>query len=122
MQASLPPPASPPLRMCVCAHAPARRYVLYAPYVAAMQRRAAMSQGPHSTPAEEFAERAVAVLLRRHGPPRHFVYGHFSTLFRAVSWLPLWLRDHLLAMRFGLLLPLPPAAATGITAGGSKAD
>ena len=74
---------------------------LYAPFKAAVLARATASQSPKSTPTDEFARHVVATVMRPN-PPALFLYGHMSVLFRILQWLPRFIRDKLLAKRFGL--------------------
>ena len=89
------------------------------PYAPAAARVAAISdgvEGPRSTPVDVFARWMVAMALRR-SLPRFWSAGNQSGLVRFVAaWVPVWLRDRLLAREFGLTRlvrakPPPPAAA-----------
>ena len=54
-------------------------------------KRAMLSQGPNSTPATEFAEKAVPVLIGKSPP--YFTYGYLSSTYRLLSYCPAWVRD-----------------------------
>jgi len=81
---------------------------LYAPFRAAVQARATASQSASSTPGAELARRVVRDVLRAE-PPAVVWVGHMSLVFRLLTWLPLWLRDKVLAKRFGLNRGVPTA-------------
>lgn len=74
---------------------------LYTPFRAAVLARATASQSPKSTPTDAFARHVVDIVMRPNPPPL-FLHGHMSTLFRIMQWLPRFVRDWLLAKRFGL--------------------
>ncbi|XP_031399132.1 short-chain dehydrogenase ptmH isoform X2 [Punica granatum] len=65
---------------------------LYKPYEAVIRARASMSQGMKSTPTDEFAKEAVARILQNN-PPAWFTYGRYSTIFRILNHMPLFVRD-----------------------------
>jgi short-subunit dehydrogenase len=82
-------------------------YKLYASFRDAIAARATASQTVASTPAEELAARVVREVLRP-APPALLWAGHMSGLCRVMLWLPRWLRDVVLARRFGLNVTVPP--------------
>lgn len=72
---------------------------LYKPFAAQMQARTTISQGSKSTPADEFAEKAVSVVLRKN-PPAWFSYGGYSTILTILYYLPLSIRDFIYRVAF----------------------
>lgn len=67
----------------------------YKPFEAAIRARASLSQTIRSTPAEEFAKKTVAGILKKN-PPGWISYGHLSTVSAILYHLPLSARDYIL--------------------------
>lgn len=65
---------------------------LFKPFEPFFMKRAMLSQGPNSTTATEFAEKAVPVVIGK-SPPAYFIYGYFSSTYRLLSHCPAWVRD-----------------------------
>ncbi|XP_072990583.1 short-chain dehydrogenase RED1 [Typha latifolia] len=73
----------------------------YKPFEASIRSRTNISQGPKATPAEEFAKKTVALVLKKN-PPAWFSYGQLSTILAILYYLPLAIRDYFyrLALKF----------------------
>lgn len=76
---------------------------LYKNFETGIRMRTEYSQGPRSTPADRFARKVVAAVLRRR-PPAYFTYGHLSGFFAILYHLPIFVKDFVL--RVVMKLPL----------------
>lgn len=65
---------------------------IYKDYEDYLLKRITISHDPRSTPAPEFAKKAVAVILRSPSPAC-FTYGFMSRVFRVLYFCPYWIRD-----------------------------
>lgn len=66
----------------------------YKPFESVLRARASLSQSARSTPAEQFAKRSVANILKKN-PPAWISSGHLSTVCAILYHLPLSVRDYL---------------------------
>ncbi|KAJ1695404.1 hypothetical protein LUZ63_012102 [Rhynchospora breviuscula] len=71
----------------------------YKEFESTIRARTDISQGPKSTPADVFAKKMVASILKRN-PPRWFSYGRFSTILAILYYLPLSIRDYFYRLVF----------------------
>ncbi|WOK99877.1 hypothetical protein Cni_G08589 [Canna indica] len=71
----------------------------YKPFESSIRARMVVSQGPESTPAEEFAKKTVAMVLKKN-PPAWFSYGKLSTIMAILYHLPLSIRDYIYRLKF----------------------
>lgn len=71
---------------------------LYKKFEEAIRARALFSQGPKSTPTEEFVKQTVNAVLKRN-PPAWFSSGYYSTIAAIMYHLPLFIKDFILRKR-----------------------
>ncbi|KAI8086270.1 uncharacterized protein BX664DRAFT_335383, partial [Halteromyces radiatus] len=74
---------------------------LYTSVASFIKRRATMSQGPHSTPTDVFADIVVNKILLSH-PPRYITAGTSSFKYLLMYYLPAFIKDYLYTSQFGL--------------------
>jgi NAD(P)-dependent dehydrogenase (short-subunit alcohol dehydrogenase family) len=66
---------------------------IFKPYEEYLLRRTKVAhQNSNTTPADEFARKAVARILRP-SPPACYIYGFMSGIYRILYFCPYWLRD-----------------------------
>lgn len=64
----------------------------YKKFESVLRDRVTLSQDPRSTPADVFAKKVVAHVLKKN-PPSWFSYGRFSTALGVLYYLPVFIRD-----------------------------
>lgn len=65
---------------------------LYKAYGETMRKRAEVSQDSRCTPADEFAKKAVAAVLKTNSPP-WFSFGYLATPMAILYHLPIFVKD-----------------------------
>ncbi|KAI8066675.1 hypothetical protein BC940DRAFT_347439, partial [Gongronella butleri] len=74
---------------------------MYQSVASFVKGRATLSQGPHSTPTDEFAELVVKNALKSH-PPRYLTAGAGSWTWLVLSFMPRFVMDWMFTHKFGL--------------------
>lgn len=74
---------------------------MFAPFLKQIEERAMASQNNNSTPGDALATAVVEKCLSNR-MPAEFAFGHLVGTFRLMACLPLWVRDAVLAKKFGL--------------------
>ncbi|XP_078444776.1 short-chain dehydrogenase ptmH-like [Wolffia australiana] len=87
----------------LCRYKKMPEWKLYNRFEAAIRMRTDYSQGPRSTLPDRFARKVTAAILRRR-PPAYITYGHLSSLFNILYYLPIFVRDFV--FRVAMKLPL----------------
>ncbi|KAJ7944554.1 Short-chain dehydrogenase/reductase [Quillaja saponaria] len=78
-----------------------RDWKLYKEFKEVMAEPGRASQSGKTSDAGVFARHVVEKVLSPR-PPKEIIFGHMALLFFILSWCPLWLRDLLFSLRFGL--------------------
>lgn len=73
----------------------------YKPWESAIKARISASQLAKSMPADVFAQKTVKVVLQKD-PPACFTIGHMASLYTGMYYVPLWLRDWIMKLYFGV--------------------